>query len=241
MDPREAVIRDRVSSAKRVLVFASSKGGVGKTLIACSTALALSARGLRVGLLDLDVTNPTAHIVLGLDPKSVEVEEEKGVKPVIVKGVEFMSPIIFTRGEPSPLRGSEIHDAILELLAVTRWGQLDALIIDAPPGISDEILDIVKYIPAAQSIVVATPSPLSVDSVRRFIKFLRDEGAKVLGLVENMGRGSLEPLAKELEVRYLGFVPYDPELDEALSRGRLEETEFFSRVREVAQRILSTS
>ncbi len=235
MDPREAVIRDRFSSVRRVVAFASSKGGVGKTCITCASALALKELGHRVGLLDLDVTNPTAHIVLGIDPKSTEIEEEKGVKPVEARGVEFRSPALFTHGEPSPLRGGEIHDAILEMLSVTRWGSLDYLLIDAPPGMSDEVLDVLRYIPRLEFVVVATPSPLSIDSARRFTKFLLDEGARVLGLVENMGSGSLESLCKSMGVRYLGYIPFDPELDRAIEEGRIESTRFYASVREICR------
>ena len=235
MDPREAIVRDRLSSVRRVIAFASSKGGVGKTCVACASALALRELGYRVGLLDLDITNPTAHIVLGVDPRGAQIEEEKGVKPVKARGIEFMSPALFTRGEPSPLRGSEIHDAILEILAVTRWGELDFLLIDAPPGMADEILDALKYVPRIEFVIVATPSPLSIDSVKRFTKFLVDEGARVLGLVENMGSGELEPLSRALGVKYLGYVPYDPELDRAIAEGRIDQTRFYAKIRDICR------
>ncbi len=241
MDPREAVIRDRFADVGRVLLFASSKGGVGKTCISCASALALREMGYRVGLLDLDITNPTAHLVLGVNPKDVEIEEEKGVKPVLIKGIEFMSPAIFTRGEPSPLRGTEIHDAILEILSVTKWSRVDYLVIDAPPGMSDEILDALRYIPTPEFIVIATPSPLSIDSTRRFVKFLADEKVRILGLIENMGRGSLEGLCKELGIDYLGFIPMDPELDKALARGSIEFTKFYIHVRSLCERIVDSS
>ncbi len=237
-DPREAVVAERISRVKSILVFASPKGGVGKTTVSCGFALCAAKLGYRAGLLDLDVTNPTSHIVLGIDPKSVAVEEDRGVKPVEIRGLKFFSPALFANDEPTPLRGSEIHDAILEILAVVRWDELDVLVVDAPPGLSDEFLDLVRYIPRALVVMVTTPSPLSIASTKRFLKYLKDEGVSTLGLVENMGEGTLEGLARELKVEYLGYIPFDPELDDAISRGKLESTKFFSYIARICSELL---
>ena len=237
-DAREAVVRERLSTIERVLVFASPKGGVGKTTISCSFALFARLKGYRIGLLDLDLTNPTAHVILGIDLGSVKIEEEKGVKPLVVKGMEFFSPALFVGDEPLPLRGAEIHDAILEVLAIVRWSPLHILVVDSPPGLSDEFMDVVKYFPEPLTVAISTPSPLSEVSTKRFIKYLRDEGVKLLGLLENMGEGSLERLARDLGVDYLGSIPYDPELDESVRRGSLETTKFFAYASKVFENIL---
>ena len=218
-DPRLSVLRDRLRGVRRVIAVVSSKGGVGKTLVATSLALAAARRGLRVGLLDTDFTNPTAHIALGADISRTTPREEKGVVPPTIHGVEFMTIAFYSGENPLPLRGEEIDEVFLELLAITRWGELDLLLIDTPPGVSNELLDLLSYVPNVENLVATTPSPLSLNSLRRLLKMMLDAGEKVLGVVANMATGEPHGVAevcRSFGVDLIEALPLDPEIDLAL-------------------------
>ncbi len=220
VDPRLAVLRERLKGVKQVYAFMSSKGGVGKTLISVLTSLTLSELGKSVGLLDLDVTNPNAHVILGANVEESLPEEEKGVLPVKVRGIKFMSVAFYTKESPVPLRGDEVASAIREILAITRWGELDYLVIDTPPGMSDPLLELLTFIKRVKPVVVTTPSLLSLKSVRRLLTLLKDVNPPH-GLVENMSEAPSEnvvDLAREFSVRYLGNVPYAPIVEEFMGR-----------------------
>lgn len=213
MDPRLAVIPERLKRVSRIAVFCSGKGGVGKTLLASLAALIAARRGLRVGLLDLDFNGPSSHVVLGAAPAP---REERGLVPPEVAGVKLMSLALFAGDAPLPLRGADATNALIELLAVTRWGELDLLVVDAPPGTGDELLDALRLLKRVEAVVVTTPSKLSLAVVARLVRLLKGAGTPVLGLVENMGRGEAEATAREWGVKYLGWVPYDPAVESAL-------------------------
>ncbi len=240
-DVRLAVIGRRLSKVKHVVPVMSSKGGVGKTLISSMLALALNDLGFKVGLLDLDVTNPTAHVALGVDVGGELPEEDKGVVPPMVGGVKFMSVAYYSRENPLPLRGWEVENVIREVLAVTVWGELDYLIIDTPPGIRDEALDVLKYFRGCKPVIVTTPSPLTLASVRRLARLI----SEALGngyVIENMGGGrpsdAVAGLAKEFRLRYLGVVRFDGSVDSAVGDlSRLKDTVMYADVAGVAERL----
>lgn len=239
LDPRLSVVERRLRSVGRIIAVASSKGGVGKTVIASCLSLALSGMGRRVGLLDLDFTNTSCHIVLGVDVGEVTPVEEKGVVPPVVHGVKFMTIAFYTGDHPLPLRGGAAENAVRELLAVTIWGPLDYLVVDLPPGIGDQLLSLLTYMRGSELLVVTTPSPLSVRSVERLIKLLRAGGHKVLGLVENMAsRPSprVMRLVEEYELRHLASIPYVEGLDEMVGDvDKLMSSEFGAHVKALAK------
>jgi len=241
-DPRLAVIERRLARVARVVPVMSSKGGVGKTLLSCLLALALSERGARVGLLDLDVTNPTAHVVLGADLSKFP-EEDRGVVPPLIGGVKFMSVAYYSGENPLPLRGWEIDNVVREVLAVTIWGDLDFLVIDTPPGIGDEVLDVLSYFPKHEPLVVATPSPLTVTSVRRLLKLLTEVvKGELIRVVENMARDEssvIADLAKEFRVRFLGKVRFDEGIDKVVGDiDALRRSRMYGDVSVIAERLL---
>ncbi len=143
LDPRISIINERLAKTKRIIAISSGKGGVGKSMVAATLALSLAGDGYKVGLFDLDFTGPSTHIILGVS-KSVQPKEEKGLVPPVVNGLAFMSLVYFVGDNPAPLRGADVSNALIELLAVTQWGALDYLIIDMPPGIGDAVLDLVR-------------------------------------------------------------------------------------------------
>ena len=238
IDPRLALLDKRMKNIRRVIAVASGKGGVGKTLISSTLALVLAEEGCDVGLLDLDFHGPSCHIVLGLS-KPIVIED-KGVLPINVHGLKFMSLYNFAGDSGLPLRGEDLSNLMVELFAITLWGHLDYLIIDMPPGTGDELLDLMRLIPKVHVLVVTTPSVLSLMTVKRLIYLLKNQRANVLGIVENMSFDNdiVMRLARELGITYLGKIPYDKGVEKCLGRPNvLLKTKFAMYIRKLTERI----
>jgi ATP-binding protein involved in chromosome partitioning len=219
MEPRTSVIEKRLKHVNRIIAVASGKGGVGKSLIASGLALHLVAKGYTVGLLDLDVYGPSSHIILGVTDEFPV--EEKGLIPPTVQGISFMSIVFFTQDKPSPLRGIDISNIILELLAITQWGPLDYLIIDMPPGLGEETLDVMKYMKHSEFLVVTTPSKVAMGAVSKLLKICIELKKPILGVIENMTMTDSSFIKKEVQqfkVSYLGNIPFDESLEDAIGR-----------------------
>lgn len=271
IDPRTAVIEKRIKEICRIFVFASSKGGVGKSSCAVTAALLLAAQNKKVGLLDIDFHGASDHIFLGITPRFPE--EEGGILPLPVKQIEapsaaaqtnnqnrcgskkeqlrFMSITPFTGEHGIPLRGSDVSNAIIELLAVTIWGQLDYLIIDMPPGIGDELLDVIKYIKRAEITMVTTPGIVSVKVVERLAGLLEASRIKQRGVIVNdlhpgkipsssswerkgpeSGASQRQEGARKMEtgkLTVLGSIPFDPEFENAVGQPDKILTSSFAR------------
>src|SRR3990172_12608597 len=164
VDPRTSIINERLSKIGRIMAVSSGKGGVGKSMVATALALSLAKEGCRVGLFDLDFTGPSTHIILGV-PSNVQPKEDKGIVPPTFEGLAYMSLVYFVGDNPAPLRGADVSNALLELLSITQWGELDFLIIDMPPGIGDVVLDLVRLIQRIEFLIVTTPSLLAFEVV----------------------------------------------------------------------------
>lgn len=220
MEPRVSVIERRLKNVKRIVSIASGKGGVGKSLVASALALHLTKKGGKVGLLDLDLYGPSSHIILGV--KDVFPKEEKGIIPPEVHGINFMSIVYFTEDKPSPFRGIDVTNIILELLAITQWGSLDYLIIDMPPGIGDETLDVIRFIKKSEFLVVTTPSKVALGAVSKLLKILQELKLPILGVVENMRMADSSFIEDELvkmDINYLGSIRFDHGLEDAIGNG----------------------
>jgi len=214
MEPRTTVIEKRLSQIKKIIAVASGKGGVGKSMIATSLALYLSKKGHKVGLLDLDLYGPSTHIILGT--KDVFPREEKGLVPPKVHGINFMSIVYFTEDKPAPFKGIDISNIILELLAITQWGSLDYLIIDMPPGLGEETLDVIRLIKRAEFIVVTTPSKVAMGAVDKLLKILKEMKTPTIGIMENMTMAKNQFIRNEIcqmKLKYLGSISFDPNLE----------------------------
>ncbi|WP_297437966.1 Mrp/NBP35 family ATP-binding protein [Thermococcus sp.] len=240
IDPRVSAIEARLENVKRIIPVVSGKGGVGKSLVSTTLALTLAEKGYRVGLLDLDFHGASDHVILGFEPKEFP-EEDRGVVPPIVHGIKFMSIVHYTENRPTPLRGKEISDALIELLTITRWDELDHLVIDMPPGFGDQLLDVLRFLKRGEFLVVATPSKLSLNVVEKLIQLLKEEKHRVLGVVENMklhDEEDVKKLAGRYNAEYLAGIPFYPDLDSKV--GNVEElmkTEFAEMVRRLAERV----
>ncbi len=236
-DPRLAVIPERFREVKRIIAVSSGKGGVGKSMVAVALALALRERDSSIGLLDLDFTSPSTHIILGV--RNLIPTEDKGITPPLTHGLSYMSIVHYAGENPVPLRGAEASSAIIEILAVTRWGKLDYLVIDMPPGIGDATLDMIRLIPRIEFLVVTTPSRLAYESVRKLLTLLRDQRVPTIGVVENMATphgGYIEEETGKVDVNYLGAVDLDPAVETAIGDPEaLTKTRFYAQLKELTR------
>jgi ATP-binding protein involved in chromosome partitioning len=223
----------------RIVAVSSGKGGVGKSLVASTLALALTKQGYEVGLFDLDFTSPSTHVILGIE--GVQPKEDKGIVPPVVNGLRYMSIVYYSGDYASPLRGADVSNALIELLSITRWGKLDFLVIDMPPGIGDATLDLIRLIKNVEFLVVTTSSQLAFETVRKLLKLLKELKVPVAGVVENMKMGDSENIqqqTRKLGLIFLGEIPYDTQVEEAIgNKNRLASTVLAKKVEEIASKI----
>jgi len=217
IDPRQVVVGDRLAGVGRIIGVTGSKGGIGKSVVAATLALSLADRGVAVGLFDLDFTSPSDHVVLGVDRSFPD--EVFGIDPHRVHGIDMMSVAFFAGEVPVPMRGDAATNALLELLAITRWGDLDILILDMPPGLGDTNFDVIHLLPRLEFLLVGNGSRVVIESVRRALHLFKELKVPMVGLLENMQRSdgaAVADLAGEFDVPFLGSIPYEPDLEEAL-------------------------
>jgi ATP-binding protein involved in chromosome partitioning len=229
-------LRRRLAGVRHVVAVVSGTGGVGKSTLTGGLAGALARGGWRVGVLDADLNGPTMAKILGVRGHRLVVQGDAVQPPVAALGVKVMSMDLLLASDATPLawqaptpaeahtwRGSMEAQAVREFLADTEWGDLDALVIDLPPG-TDRLATIASLVPAlAGTIVVTIPSDLSQFVVRKSITVAGEVGARVLGLVENMAGLFPGPdaaaLAVEAGIPFLGRIPFDRALALAADRG----------------------
>lgn len=239
VDPRTSIISVRLGNVGRIVAVSSGKGGVGKSLVASTLALALTKQGYEVGLFDLDFTSPSTHVILGIE--GVQPKEDKGIVPPVVNGLRYMSIVYYSGDYASPLRGADVSNALIELLSITRWGKLDFLVIDMPPGIGDATLDLIRLIKNVEFLVVTTSSQLAFETVRKLVKLLKELKVPVAGVVENMKMGdskNIQQQTRKLGLSFLGEIPYDTQIEEAIgNKNRLASTVFAKKVEEIASKI----
>ncbi len=244
----------------RLLVF-SGKGGVGKSTVAANLALALAAKGMRVGLLDVDIHGPNLAKMMGVEERRLEVTGD-GIRPVPVRdnlGLISMSFLLQDPGLPVIWRGPMKIKAIQQFLGDVVWGELDWLVIDSPPGTGDEPLTVAQLIPATAAVVVTTPQEVSLLDSRRAVLFARKLNLFIVGVIENMSgmscphcggridlfkQGGGQAAAGELGVPFLGRIPISPEIvtlgDEGKSfLDRHPDSEASKAFREIVERILT--
>ncbi len=226
--------RRPVAGVRNVLAVASGKGGVGKSTLSANIAVALSRAGARVGLLDADIYGPSVPTLLNL--KGHRLEGEDGmILPAERDGLKVLS-IGFMLEDDSPViwRGPMLMKALEQFLHGTKWGELDYLVIDLPPGTGDVQLSLVQMTPVAGAIIVTTPQDLALIDVKKAVRMFEKVGVPILGVVENMsyficpscsgrseifGHGGAEATCRAMGLRFLGEVPLQLELREASDAG----------------------
>jgi ATP-binding protein involved in chromosome partitioning len=238
-DPRIGIVEERLKGVRNIIAVSSGKGGVGKSLIASTLALTLARRNYKVGLFDLDFTSPSTHVILGVE--GLQPKEEKGIIPPQVHGLRYMSIVYYSGEYASPLRGADVSNALIELLAITRWNNLDFLIIDLPPGISDATLDVIRLVKKIEFLIVTTPSRLAFETVRKLINLLSELGIPIIGVIENMKMKESLFIQQQIEgrdIRFWGEIRFDTELEEAIGNvNKLLATQLGKKLGEIAKNL----
>ena len=224
MDPRINVVEKRLEKIGKIIAVAGGKGGIGKSTIASLLALVLADSNKKVGLLDLDFTGASTHTILGIDDFHFP-DEDEGIIPPKYYGISYITIANFTQDHVAPLRGQDITNAILEILAITRWGKLDYLIIDMPPGINDTTLDVIRLIKNIEFCIVTTPSKITTKVVKKSLELLEELNIPILGVIENMTFPTTPYAEKIFKKCYIGTIPFDETYEYAIGdKDRLLET-----------------
>jgi ATP-binding protein involved in chromosome partitioning len=220
---------DRLPTVKHVIVVAAGKGGVGKSTVSVNVARALQAMGASVGLLDADIYGPSVPKMLGqADREAGTAPGGEGIAPALYRGMPVMSVEYFVQpGSAVIWRGPMIHKLLTQFLEDVRWGDLDYLIVDLPPGTGDAQLSLCQLIPISGAIIVTTPQEIALIDVRKAVNMFNKLEVPVLGVVENMsyyrcpacghhdeifGAGGGARIAEEFGTELIGRVPLEPSI-----------------------------
>jgi Mrp family chromosome partitioning ATPase len=231
-------LSENIHNIRRKILVMSNKGGVGKSTVAVNLALGLVHKGMRVGLLDIDVHGPSIPKMLGIEQMPM-VGNGGRIQPVLYGfNLKVVSMAFLLRDRESPViwRGPLKMGAIKQFLEEVDWGELDFLIIDSPPGTGDEPLSIAQLIKDIDGvIVVTTPQEVALLDSRKAVNFARKLNVPVLGILENMSgfvcphcgkstdlfkTGGGEKAAREMKVAFLGKVPFEPEIVSSGDEGK---------------------
>ena len=212
---------------KQKFLVMSGKGGVGKSSTSVNLSIALAKRNFKVGLMDVDLHGPDIPRMLGLNDLP-EVNQNHKLNPMnYSENLSAISIEAFTPNKDDAIiwRGPMKFSAIRQFIADVEWGDLDYLIIDAPPGTGDEPLTVAQQIPDAKAVIVTTPQEVALADVRKSINFCKAVNMEIFGLIENMsgltcphcqkaidlfGAGGGEKTAVQMEIPFLGCIPMDP-------------------------------
>ena len=242
-----------------VIAIMSGKGGVGKSLVAGLTAIALRRRGYEVGILDADITGPSIPKMFGITARPAG--SDSGMLPVSSKsGIEVMSINLFLPSEDDAViwRGPLIGRAITQFWEEVLWGKLDYLIVDLPPGTADAPLTVLQTLPISGIIIVFTPQNLTAMVVRKAVNMAKQMGKPILGVIENMsylyvpeigkkielfGKSHGEEMAHTAGAPLLGQLPIDPQLAQFCDEGDIEryDAEIVTRLGESLSQLTSAT
>jgi ATP-binding protein involved in chromosome partitioning len=227
---RDITSEDPLPDVKNVILVMSGKGGVGKSTVAANLTMALHRTGMRVGLLDADIYGPSVPTMFGVMGRPSSVDG-KLIEPLERFGVKLMS-IGFLLEDPKAAivwRGPMLHGALLQFVKDVRWGKLDYLILDLPPGTGDVALTLSQRIRSTGALIVTTPQEVALQDVYKSVSMCQKVGIPVLGVVENesyfvcdncdkrhelFGRGGGQKIAEFAEAPLLGQIPIDPSVRE---------------------------
>uniref|UniRef100_A0AAG5DIP3 Cytosolic Fe-S cluster assembly factor NUBP2 homolog n=1 Tax=Anopheles atroparvus TaxID=41427 RepID=A0AAG5DIP3_ANOAO len=232
-----------LDQVKHIILVLSGKGGVGKSTVSTQLALTLAEEGHKVGLLDIDLCGPSVPFLLGLEEQDVHQCDEGWVpvytsaeKKLAVMSIGFL---LKSRSDAVIWRGPKKTAMIRQFLEDVSWGELDYLIVDTPPGTSDEHITVMEclkgVVNADGAIIVTTPQEMALEDVRKEVTFCKKTGIPILGIVENMSgfvcphcsectnifsSGGGRSLAELASVPHLGTLPIDPRVGELAGTGK---------------------
>ena len=258
-DKKISIVLDHI---KHKLMVMSGKGGVGKSSVSAGLAVVLAAKGYQVGLLDVDIHGPSLAGMMGVQGLLEISTEQKVIPKKVNERLEIVSmqSLMQNRDQAVIWRGPAKTGVIRQFVGDVEWGQLDFLIIDAPPGTGDEPLSVAQTIADAKAVIVTTPQEVALADVRKSINFCHSVHLAILGLVENMGpfacpccgkpialfkSGGGETTATQMEVPFLGGLPFDPQVVKAFDDGNPLQLhsvapQFVNALENVVERMLSS-
>jgi ATP-binding protein involved in chromosome partitioning len=220
------VREDYIPLVKNAIAISSGKGGVGKSTVSATLAVALAETGAKVGLMDADFYGPNIPMMMGAEkPPS---QSDNKLIPAESHGVKLMSMgYLVPEDQPIVWRGPMIHGAIQQFLRDVEWGELDYLLVDLPPGTGDAQLSISQLVPLTGAVIVTTPQNVALHDSKKGLSMFQKVNVPVLGIVENMSyficshcherteifsHGGGKLAAEKLGVPFLGEIPIDPEV-----------------------------
>ncbi len=232
----DEVAKESLGKIKQKFIVMSGKGGVGKTSVSVNLAIALSNKGYKVGLMDVDIHGPDIPRMLGLKGMLTADVDRKMMPMLYAENLKVMSmeSLMQDKDEAIIWRGPVKHTAIRQFIGEVSWGNLDYLIIDSPPGTGDEPLTIAQLIPDAQAVIVTTPQEVALADIRKSISFCKNLKMKMFGIIENMsgftcphchggidlfGNGGGKRTAQTYGINFLGKIPFDPNMVECGDQG----------------------
>jgi len=232
-------LKENLARIKTKLLVLSNKGGVGKSFVATSLALLAADKGLATGILDADIHGPSVAHLLGFEGMPLGITEDNTIEPIPVRDnlvAVSTASLLKSRDDAVIWRGPMKMGLLKQFLAEVRWGELDLLVVDSPPGTGDEPLSIAQLIPnISGAVVVTTPQDVALLDSRKCLSFLNQLKVPPLGIVENMSglvcphcgkkidvfkQGGGKQAALDLEVPFLGAIPLDPLIVKDSDRGR---------------------
>lgn len=232
---------NKYSNIKKVIGVVSGKGGVGKSLVTCLLASKCAKAGLKVGILDADITGPSVPKSFGISTRAMQ--DDECLLPTIADGgIKMMSVNLLLEDVNSPVvwRGPVISGVIEQFWSDVRWGELDYLFVDMPPGTGDVALTVFQSLPVDGIVIVSTPQDLVKMIVNKAFNMAKMMNIPVLGLVENMsyytcpdcgkkinifGESKIDETAMELNVPVLAKLPINPQVNKLVDDGRIYDAE----------------
>src|SRR5210317_279083 len=226
---QDIAVNESLGKIKNKILVMSGKGGVGKTSTSVNLSIALADKGYRVGIIDVDLHGPDIPRMLGLEG-TPQVNENNKLDPISYsENLKAISIESFTPNKDDAIiwRGPLKFSAIKQFIGDIDWGNLDFLIIDAPPGTGDEPLTVAQTISDAKAVIVTTPQEVALADVRKSINFCKTVNMEIFGLLENMsgfscphcneminlfGSGGGEKTALQMGIPFLGKIPFDPQM-----------------------------
>ena len=220
-------MEEKKTKIENKILVLSGKGGVGKTTIAVNLAYALSEKGFKVGLLDVDIHGPNVPKMLNLENRKLLTKNNKIIPTEVKENLKVMSmAFLLSKDKAVIWRGPIKHNVIKQFIEDVSWGKLDYLVVDFPPGTGDEAISISQLLSnITGSVIVSTPQQVALLDVVKAIDFSRNVNIPIIGLIENLageifGEGSVKDLADNENINFLGSLRLDKKIIESGDKGK---------------------